>query len=150
MVLSYGDILFEPSVLNNLLETPEDIVLAVDTSWTNGRKPGRDIDAVIGGEAPTEKFGAARCIPLAQIGTDIDHLQAHGEWIGLAKLSSGGASQLKAYLEEYYADETNLARNTNVVDLFKGLLVKGIPVHVTYFRGHWLDVDGPEDLKPSS
>ncbi|MEE9465344.1 MAG: NTP transferase domain-containing protein, partial [Candidatus Neomarinimicrobiota bacterium] len=149
VVLSYGDILYESSVLNNLLETPEDIILAVDTSWTNGRKPDRDIDAVIGEKAPSEKFGAARCIPLAQIGTDIDHAQAHGEWIGLAKLSSDGASRLKAYLEEYYADEDNLTRNTTIVDLFKGMLAKGIPVYVTYFRGHWLDVDGPEDLKSS-
>ncbi len=73
VIISYGDILFEEQVLNDLLDTSEDIVLAVDTSWANGRKPEREIDAVLGTMPPSERYGASRCIPLEQIGTDVDH-----------------------------------------------------------------------------
>ena len=150
VVLSYGDILFEPAVLNDLLDTTEDIVLAVDVSWANGRKSGRDIDAVLGTDEPSEKFGASRCIPLQSIGLDLDHHQAHGEWIGLIKLSSVGAAQVKAYLQEFYADASMLTVNTSLLDVLKGLQARNIPIHLNYFRGHWLDIDSPEDLTPIS
>ncbi|UCH62839.1 MAG: phosphoenolpyruvate mutase [Fidelibacterota bacterium] len=149
VIISFGDILFEEQVLNDLLDTTEDIVLAVDVSWTNGRKPEREIDAVLGTMPPSERYGASRCIPLDRIGTDVDHNQAHGEWIGLMKVSSRGTRQIRDFLESYYADRTRQKINTTMVDVIKALKEREIPVHVNYFRGHWLDVDGPEDLAAS-
>lgn len=149
VIVSYGDILFEEQVLNDLLDTSEDIVLAVDTSWANGRKPGREIDAVLGTLPPSERYGASRCIPLECIGTNVDHEQAHGEWIGLMKVTTKGARQIRDFLESYYADGTRLKTDTTMVDIITALKMRGVPIHINYFRGHWLDVDGPEDLAAS-
>ncbi len=146
VIISYGDILFEAQVLIDLLDTSEDIVLAVDTSWTNGRKPERDIDAVLGAMPPSERYGATRCIPLEQIGTNVDHDKAHGEWIGLIKVSSKGAAQIKDFLNSYYSNSAQQQVDTTMVDIITSLKMNGIPININYFHGRWLDVDGPEDL----
>ena len=146
VIISFGDILFEDQVLSDLLETTEDIVLAVDTAWANGRKPDRDIDCVIGALEPSEQFGASRCVPLERIGTDIEHDQAHGEWIGLMKLSSRGSRAVNDYLVMYYQDVQSAKRNASLVQVLAAMRAKGVPIHVNYFRGHWLDVDQPADL----
>jgi len=147
VVVAYGDILFEESVLIDLLDTTENIVLAVDTSWANGRKSGRDIDLVLGTVSPSEKYGAHQCVPLEAISTEIDHEKAHGEWIGLMKLSTEGAKRVRGFLERYYSDETNIKKNTSAVQLLADMLSADEKIHVNYFRGHWLDVDSPEDLR---
>ncbi len=146
VVVAYGDILFEESVLNDLLETGENIVLAVDTSWANGRKMGREIDAVLGQQPPSDRFGASRCVPLEIIGTHLDHQTAHGEWIGLLKLSSQGARRVRAFLESYYSDPGRLETDTSMVRLLTAMQEAGEEIYINYSRGHWLDVDGPDDL----
>ena len=146
VLVAYGDILFEASVLNDLLDTEENIVLAVDTSWANGRKLGREIDAVIGASAPSDRYGAARCVPLEAIGTEIDHADAHGEWIGLLKLSSEGSRRMRAFLETTYGDERRRQENISLVALLRAMQAAGEEIYINYSRGHWLDVDGPEDL----
>lgn len=147
VVVVFGDILFEESVLNDLLDTGENIVLAVDTSWANGRKMGRDIDAVLGAQSPSDRYGASRCVPLETIGTHIDHETAHGEWIGLMKLSTEGARRVRDFLEAYYRDESRLNENTSLVQLLTAMQDSGEQIYINYSRGHWLDVDGPEDLR---
>ncbi len=146
VVVAYGDILFEEDVLNDLLDTGENIVLAVDTSWANGRKLGREIDAVMGALPPSDHYGASRCVRLEAIGTRIDHDAAHGEWIGLLKLSTEGSRRLKSFLESYYSEESRLQKPTSLVQLITAMQAAGETIHVNYSRGHWLDVDGPDDL----
>jgi phosphoenolpyruvate phosphomutase len=146
-VIAFGDILFEEDVLNDLLDTNENIVLAVDTSWANGRKLERDIDAVLGEHAPSEQYGASRVVPLNAIGTHLDHDEAHGEWIGLMKLSTEGSRRVRSFLEAYYRDISRLEVNTTLVHILTAMHEAGEEVYVNYFRGRWLDVDGPEDLK---
>jgi len=146
VVVAFGDILFEESVLNDLLETGENIVLAVDTSWTNGRKLGRDIDAVLGAQPPSDRYGTSRCVSLEAIGTHIDHETAHGEWIGVLKLSSEGSRRMKAFLESYYSDESRLDESISLVELLTAMQAAREDIHINYSRGHWLDVDSPEDL----
>jgi phosphoenolpyruvate phosphomutase len=147
VVIAFGDILFEENVLFDLLETNENIVLAVDTAWANGRKLGRDIDAVRGVLPPSDRYGASRCVSLEIIGTHLDHKDAHGEWIGLLKLSSEGSRRMKAFLESFYKHEERLEENITLVQLITAMQDAGDEIYLNYSRGRWLDVDSPEDLQ---
>jgi phosphoenolpyruvate phosphomutase len=147
VVVAFGDILFEEDVLTDLLETSENIVLAVDTAWANGRKLDRDIDAVLGVLPPSDRYGASRCVPLDSMGTHIDHQTAHGEWIGLMKLSSEGSRRMRAFLESLYQDENQLEENTTLVQLITAMQQAGEEIFLNYSRGRWLDVDSPDDLQ---
>lgn len=146
VVIAFGDILFEENVLSDLLETTENIVLAVDTAWANGRKLGRDIDAVKGTLPPSDRYGASRCVPLETIGTHLDHEDAHGEWIGLMKLSSEGSRRMKAFLESYYQEIDRLEQGITLVQVISVMQAAGEEIFLNYSRGRWLDVDSPEDL----
>ncbi|UCH09592.1 MAG: isocitrate lyase/phosphoenolpyruvate mutase family protein, partial [Fidelibacterota bacterium] len=147
VMIAFGDILFEEDVLNDLLDTNENIVIAVDTSWANGRKLEHDIDAVLGDQPPSERYGASRCVPLNAIGTHIDHTEAHGEWIGLMKLSTEGSRRMRSFLEAYYQDESRLETNTSLVHILTAMQEAGEEIYVNYSRGRWLDVDSPDDLQ---
>lgn len=145
-ILSFGDILYEPHVLRDLLAESGDIVLAVDTSWWQGVKPARQIDAVIGNIPPADAYLGERAFTVTDIGIHIAHARAHGEWIGLMKLSGRGVAAFKAGLERF-RDASGAEFPRRGVEDFLGWLIRGgQQVRGLYFRGHWLDVDSPADL----
>jgi len=146
VVISFGDILFEEHVLLDLLDTKEDIVLAVDTSWCQGFKKGRDIDAVIGVEPPSDRYLSEKCVSVKDVGIDVDRTKASGEWIGLIKLSSKGAEIVNTKLEEFYSEDKPKFIEANMVVFLKYLMKKNIEIFANYFRGHWLDIDSKDDI----
>lgn len=147
VVISYGDILFEEKVLKNLLDTPEDVVLSVDTSWSNPLEERSFICHVIANDLPSERFGSTTCTRLRCIGYDIPKEESYGEWIGLLKLSSKGSDIFKRYLLSYFKDGKTDHIKDSMVDFMRNLLTAGEHIHVSYFRGHWLDLDTKKDLE---
>jgi len=145
-VISFGDILFEEYILQGILEDNADIVLAVDTSWWQGKKKTRVIDAVIGGQVPSDSYLSKRGVRLKEIGSNIDHNKAHGEWIGLVKVSSRGAEIIKRESKAYERTHEESFKTASMVNFINYLLSKKIEVKIFYFRGHWLDIDSLEDL----
>jgi phosphoenolpyruvate phosphomutase len=148
-ILSFGDILYEAHLLRDLLEQNGDIVLAVDTSWWQGFKPHREIDAVIGDIPPADAYLSERSFNITDIGVHIDHPRAHGEWIGLIKLSSLGAVKFKTELNRFRDESEERFHSSDINDFIMWLIQKDQEVKGLYFRGHWLDVDGIEDLSLS-
>ena len=98
-IISFGDTLFEASLVNDLIQQDGDIILAVDTSWWQAKRD-RDMDMVVGQTSPSEGYLSEKKIEVADIGTHIQKDAAHGEWTGLMKLSSTGAEILKSELEK--------------------------------------------------
>jgi phosphoenolpyruvate phosphomutase len=81
---------------------------------------------------------------LRRIANDLPPHEAHGEWMGLAKLSPRGAALVGAELDAMAADGT-LGR-ASLLDLFSRLLAAGHAIAVVYALGNWLDVDDAFDL----
>ena len=145
-LLSFGDILYEAHILRDLLAQKGDIVLAVDTSWCHGHKPSREIDAVIGEKAPADDYLRDRCVPIKTMGVNIPHGKAHGEWIGLMKLTEQGVSKFASMLETFHNEEPDVFTTTGIAGFFRRLVQGGVEVRALYVRGHWLDIDTPADL----
>lgn len=146
-IISFGDILYEPHILRDLIETDGNIVLAVDTSWWQIKNDNREIDKVICTVPPSDQYLSERCTGITEIGTRIDRGAAHGEWTGLLKLSSDGAEVFRSELERFFQDDEAAFCRTDITDFFNRLIEQSVDVRAYYFRGHWLDIDGPEDLK---
>ena len=70
----------------------------------------------------------------------------NGEFIGLWKVSGGGANALVKSLEILSEDENFLTFTS--VDLFN-YLIKYKKIYVKYVRGGWLDIDTIIDLQNS-
>jgi phosphoenolpyruvate phosphomutase len=146
-VVSYGDILFRRHVLDALLASDGDIAVAVDALPREraDADPHRVCDRVACSRPYTGKYlDEEEPVRLRRIANDLAPDEAHGEWMGLAKLTARGSALVRAELEAMRADGT-LGR-ASLLDLFSRLLAAGHEVPVVYALGNWLDVDDAFDL----
>jgi phosphoenolpyruvate phosphomutase len=139
-VIAYGDVLFRKYILDNLLESGADIVLAVDQS----PRVGSNVRDLVVADRPASRNyldeGETR---LVRMGADIDPATAHGEWMGLAAFSAKGAGWLREEIAAAQADGS--LERADLPTLFTRLAAKH-KVQVLYFNGHWMDVDTLTDL----
>jgi phosphoenolpyruvate phosphomutase len=146
-VLSYGDILFRRHLLDALLATEGDVVVAVDAlpRTRADADPERVSDLVGCSRRYTGDYlEEEQPVWLRRIGNDLRPAEADGEWIGLAKLSGRGAALVRAELEAMRADGS-LARGS-LLEMLSRLIAAGHPIGVVYVLGGWLDVDDAFDL----
>jgi len=90
-ITTYSDILYKPQVIRDLIRSTDDISLCVDTEWlqhyqSRSCHPTTDAEKV--------KAGDGRVISVSR---NIPEEDTYGEFIGVAKFSSAGAAQLRAY-----------------------------------------------------
>ncbi len=145
VIISFGDTLFEASLVNDLMQQDGDIILAVDTSWWQAKRD-REMDMVVGRTPPSEGYLSEKKIEIVDIGTHIQRGKAHGEWTGLMKLSSTGVEILKSELGKVIGGDSAETTDPEITKFIMMLVQKGIRIDAYFFRGHWLDVDSPEDL----
>jgi phosphoenolpyruvate phosphomutase len=137
-VVVYGDVLFRRYILDELLDSPRDITIVVDSSRTEAANP-RDL---VSATAPNSSLYHNDAPPLLT-GVAAGPKTASGEWIGLMHLSAKGAELVKLELEAMRVEGVlNQADLPAVLDR----LSRRHPVAVHYIIGHWLDVDTPADL----
>jgi phosphoenolpyruvate phosphomutase len=145
-VVVYGDVLFRRYILDGLMATEGDVVLAVDSRGGADRARvaanPRDLvrtDAGAPGalhlddEAPATLDGIGDVLPEA----------ASGEWIGLMRLSAHGSALVREELARMEADGT--LGSADLPALIARVAARH-PVRVHWVSGHWLDVDTLVDL----
>ncbi len=145
-VISYGDILFRDYILDRLLRTEGDIVLAVDAQdfEREGLPHKRTPDLALCTRPFSNDVLDDDPAELVRIDSDLPPAEAHGEWIGLAKLSENGARLVREEIDAMRADG-NFARG-GLPQLLSRIAAKGTPPRVVYITGHWLDVNDAFDL----
>jgi len=145
-VLAYGDVLFRRYVLDSLLASGADVVLAVDASGGAARQepsPGPS-DLVVADRRFSGHFLDDAPAHLRRMASDIPPEEACGEWMGLARFSARGAEWLR---EEIAALEAEGLLETADLPLLLTRLAARHPVQILYFTGPcWLDVDTLGDL----
>ncbi|MBX3186664.1 MAG: phosphoenolpyruvate mutase [Labilithrix sp.] len=143
-VVSYGDVLFKKYVLDELLETQGDFVVAVDSMPAEGKKAGK-ADWAICSEPHSRKTLLANVL-LKDMASEAS-ASVSGEWTGLLKLSESGAKAVREILGTLEGKELASA---SVPDLLRRLVREGREVRVVYTRGGWLDVDTLGDVLKGS
>ncbi len=151
-VVSYGDVLFKRYVLDELLETEGDFVVAVDsmpkdaTTASGSSSLARKADWAACSEPHSRKTLLAN-VRLVDMTTDAKGAGVTGEWTGLLKLSTNGAKAVREILGTL--SKADLA-TASVPDLLRRLVNEGRDVRVVYTRGGWLDVDTLSDVLEGS
>ena len=146
-LVSYGDILFRRLVLDGLLDAEGDIVTVVDARRRTDatRAPDRAVDWVRCSQPFTGGYLDDERVTLEAIWSDTAGADvAHGEFIGLTKLSADGAALVRGTLDAMGKDGTLDA--ADLPDVFARLVAEGAAIDVLYVTGHWLDVDDAFDL----
>ena len=149
-VLSYGDILFRPYILENLLASSGDITAVIDARWRGAghRAAERSVDLAVCSRPFTGDYLDEEPVWLTAIQStgenDAEIGEPSGEFIGLIKLSAAGAETVRQELavmkREEVLDEADLPA------LMNRLIARGERIETLYVTGHWLDVDDAFDL----
>lgn len=138
-IIAYGDILFRDHVLGLMLGAKGDIVLVADANRPDpALRPSADLVACSSPCTP-EHLIHDQPVDLLDIGGDLDWQKAHGEWIGLVRLSAKGAELVKEELAAM--KERDEIGKASMADLLRRLAAKGDKPQVVFTSGHWLDVN---------
>ncbi|MBN1639222.1 MAG: phosphoenolpyruvate mutase [Ignavibacteriales bacterium] len=147
MIISFGDILFEEDILNRLMLSNEDILLAVDARKI--KEMTIDKDLVISEKKYSNEFHARNICKLLDI-QKVDNLaeakKYNGEFIGLMKLSDAGAEIFHKEFTYLEKNDSDFIRQKSLNEFIKYLIGKQYDVHQLSFKGHWRDIDSIEDL----
>jgi L-glutamine-phosphate cytidylyltransferase len=149
-VSTYGDIVYEGAVVQKLVQSRADIALGCDTAWRRryvGRTQHPETDA--------EKLRAdgKRVIELSRT---IPSERADGEFIGVMKLTPGGAAGfLEAFdrAERTYAGrpyrEGRTFQKAYLIDLLAEMLESGAVMEREDTAGGYMEIDTLQDLSMS-
>jgi len=85
-------------------------------------------------------------LPLQEIGEDIPHDEAHGEWIGVMKLTSRGSKIVSEMIDKLSMEDPKKLKIIDINDFIQYINDKVNKVYVYYFHGHWHDIDSIEDI----
>ena len=139
-IVAYGDVLFRPFILDSLMTSKADVVLAVDAR-AGADKPIRDgvvADHAYSGDYLDTTPANLRSMHATPAGDVL-----HGEWMGVARFSAQGATWLREELDALAAE--GLLETADMPLLFTRIAAKH-PVRVKYFTGHWMNVNTLADL----
>jgi len=144
VVLSYGDIVFQHYILDNLLKSEQEITVLVDSSKKNfGSHKTLDLVKVNKPHQPSF-YGAEYW--LQKIDPGMTFTEADGEWIGLVKLTGGGVETFRNAVEALRQEDDDFAQRT-VPEVLSFIVQSGRgTVAVQYTHGDWLDLDDLQDL----
>ena len=140
---SFGDVLFKPYLLQLLDESKDDLTIMVDTQWQDSVNKDRAADYVTCSEPHSrENYGDA--IFLKSIGETLDADSIHGEWMGIAKISSKILPMIKKEVDALSKHED--FHSMKMHHFFEHLCRIKQPIRIIYSTGNWLDIDSLEDL----
>ena len=143
-VLAYGDVLFRSYILDSLMASRADVVLAVDS--LNLLRPGRAAgrgDMIVADRVYSGDYLDDAPIHLVSMTSGPPGAPASGEWMGLARLSPTGARWVREELERLAQE--GLLDEADMPLLFTRLAARH-PLRIKYFSGHWMDVNTLGDL----
>lgn len=152
VIISYGDIIFEQNVLEKIIETKDDISVAVDLDWEKYWKirfedPLDDAESLI--------FDDQNII--REIGQKAkSHKDIQGQYIGLMKFQNQGIEKLvtfydkskKQALEGINPLNSNLPfEKSYMTDLLQGLIRAGNNLKAVFINNGWLELDSISDYE---
>lgn len=146
IIISYGDIVYSQSILEEILNSKSDIAVAIDLDWRDYWSQRSDNPL---GDAETLKMeGGGRIIEIGKKPTSLDEIE--GQYIGLMKFSAGGAQKLRDTFGK--AKKSGILNGKTpesayMTDLLQAIIDDGVEVDSVKIHGGWIEVDTIEDLQ---
>jgi choline kinase len=147
-IVAYSDIIYSEELLNNVIQTPGDIVVAVDENWR---------------EYWQKRYGTTE-FDLESLEISNNHITSLGvevessgsidyRYVGLIKFSAQGLSraleiyQQKEKEQSAWKQSGKTFKQGYMTDLLDELIRSGQKVTPAPFRNHWLEFDTNEDYE---
>ena len=145
-VSTYADIVYRPAIVADLVRSPHDLTVAVDTAWRRrylGRSQHPETDA--------EKV-RAEGDRVVEMSRRIASERAAGEFIGVMRASAAGAARLLAAYDDARARfagrefrEGRSFEKAYLLDLLQRMIEQGEDVRRVDTDGGYMEIDTVED-----
>ena len=150
VLVTYGDIVFEQKIIQQMLEITDGIRLAVNLNWKKYYQ-NRTMHPL--SEAENVLVENERILQIRKNISKSLQNQQIGEFLGIMMLSS---DHVKILLERYsYLKKNHIGTfhnssslsNAYITDMLQEIINCGINVNPVFTEGRWFEIDTPEDLK---
>src|SRR4051794_32461561 len=141
VVITYGDIAYEPRVLEALLATDGPVAVVVDRGWQVlwQRRFADPLD-------DAETLRLRRDNTIAEIGQRPGSLaEIEGQYTGLIKIAADAAPDLVAHHDRLAASDANDVALMYMTDFIQSLIDSGWPVNAALVDHGWIEIDTPAD-----
>jgi choline kinase len=139
-VVSYSDIVYSKNIVNKLVESEGDIVIAYDPKW-------KDIWSVRFDDplSDAESFSIDINNRVVEIGEKVDDIsKINGQYMGLLKFTPNGWNQVLRHLLRFDSSSVDVMDMTS---LLSSLIKDGVRVDAVSTDDCWYEVDTQNDLK---
>ncbi len=145
LIISYGDIVYSPHLIKDLLKDNNQISIPVDLNWLEYWQT-RQIDVL--SDVETLEFNENNfLLDIGQKAKSIDDIQA--QYMGLIKLNKEGCEIFKDHFNKYkkikLINDISL-REAYLSDFLYSLIKDSIPINVLPHRYNWVEIDTVSDL----
>jgi choline kinase len=137
-IVSYGDIVYRPSIVKNLIASPCSLGITYDTAWLDLWKLRFD-NPLDDAERFQHQNGYLKAI--GDKVTDLEDI--NGQYMGLLKISVRSWQEIKGYLLSLSTEEL---QNKDMTSLLSDLLNLGHAISSVAIDGGWVEVDNPSDI----
>jgi choline kinase len=140
VIISYSDIIYNPSIIQKLCSAGGDLQIVVDTQWQKlwqmrMEDPLKD--------AETMKIENGKIVELGKKPEKMEDIQ--GQYIGLIRMS-GETFKKAETLYKSALEQSPTAAKMYMTDLLQNLIDTGSPATPVFIGGGWLEVDTVDDL----
>ncbi len=150
VLIMFGDILFEEIILQQMLDSKGDIVIAVDKDWEKSYEERHDNPK---SEADKVLIKDGKVIQISAKNIEVNNDNNVGELLGLIKLSMKGSKILIDQYEKLenshtgkFHDAVSL-KKAKFVDMLQELLSLGTIITPVSIKGKWCEIDTKHDLE---
>ena len=150
VLVTYGDIIFEQKIIQQMLEITDGIGLAINLNWKKYYQ-NRTMHTL--SEAENVLVENGRILQIRKNISESLQNQQIGEFLGIMMLSS---QHVKILLERYsYLKKNHIGAfhnssslsNAYLTDMLQEIINCDINVNPVFTEGEWREIDTPEDLK---
>ena len=145
----YSDIIFELEIIEKIMNSKEDISIAVDMNWEKNYE-GRTEHP----KSEAENVELKNNIEIIRIKKNIENLNNNvGEFLGIIKFTNKGSQLFVKKYEELINKNTGLFHeassilNAYVTDMIQELIDSNIKIKPILVSGKWCEIDTMQDLK---
>ena len=151
IIVSYGDIIYEPSVLERLLASEDDIGVVVDRGWRSYWD--RRFEDVLSDAETLESDHAGLITSIGQKAVHIE--QIGSQYIGLMSFRGLGVNALREVHQRAHREAARGRKPLRgqrpvhklyMTDILQGIIDSGFPVHEVPICRGWLEIDSLGDL----
>jgi len=150
VIILFADIIFEESILQQILESKAEISLAVDLDWEKSymNRPNNPFEG-----ADKVRIESGKATRIFKNEKNDDKNFSIGEFIGLMKLTKTGAKKfVDAYneLESTHSGRFHDAESlqkAKLIDLLQELIEQRVEISTTPITGKWCEIDTEQDLQ---